>query len=408
MCLRVLRRILRIVLTEKLVHVKGDIHSPLGFFFFGKIVLKSHHPVLVGDTAALTVVILMETVTRITHIALIREGAVFLQRNVPAVGLIVDVILQMLWHLHNVQFFDVIAAQIVIVMDIGVNLIAIQILGEVDDLLQAAAMVAHFHTGLKLCVFAFAHFIQLRCQIIQLVQIFVFAQLTVKTVHIAVIVCDEPFLIGLAEVVLLADPDPLKHFLQFLGGGGKLHPLAHKLALIVLPKIGDKGGKGIILVVIVIWHISTSLQFRRRLFLVRLRLVFFRTFLFALFQPFPDGRLFLRLRRVFMVPLVAGERNVSVFRKMPLFLLHGVLAKRNRVDCLQKFRWQQHIHVLCQIPPAQIIQIVDVWLKYEIVDVGRKLLELLRRCQLEGRGLHRRQQLPVLRGEGSHRRPHFG
>ena len=58
----------------------------------------------------------METVTRITHIALIREGAVFLQRNVPAVGLIVDVILQMLWHLHNVQFFDVIAAQIVIVM----------------------------------------------------------------------------------------------------------------------------------------------------------------------------------------------------------------------------------------------------------------------------------------------------
>ena len=59
-----------------------------------------------------------------------------------------------------------------------------------------------------------------------------------------VIVRDEPFLIGMAEVILLADPDPLKHFLQFLGGGGKLHPLAHKLALIVLPKIGDKGGKG--------------------------------------------------------------------------------------------------------------------------------------------------------------------
>ena len=408
MRLRVLRRILRIVLTEKLIHVKGDIHSPLGFFFFGKIVLKGHHPVLVGDTAALTVVILMETVTRITHIALIREGAVFLQRNVPAVGLIVDVILQMLWHLHNVQFFDVIAAQIVIVMDIGVNLIAIQILGEVDDLLQAAAMVAHFHTGLKLCVFAFAHFIQLRCQIIQFVQIFIFTQLTVKTVHIAVIVRDEPFLIGLAEVILLADPDPLKHFLQFLGGGGKLHPLAHKLALIVLPKIGDKGGKGIILVVIVIWHISTSLQFRRRLFLMELHLVFLRTFLFALFQPFPDGRLFLRLRRAFMVPLVAGERNISVFRKMALFLLHGVLAKRNRVDRFQKFRGQQHIHVLCQIPPAQIVQVVDVWLKYEIVDVGRKLLELLRRCQLEGRCLHRRQQLPVLRGEGSHRRPHFG
>ena len=53
----------------------------------------------------------------------------------------------------------------------------------------------------------------------------------------------------------------------------------------------------------------------------------------------------------------------------------SVLAKRNRVDCFQKFRGQQHIHVLCQIPPAQIVQIVDIGLKYEIVDVGRKLLE---------------------------------
>lgn len=109
-----------------------------------------------------------------------------------------------------------------------------------------------------------------------------------------------------------------------------------------------------------------------------------------------------------MHPLVAGERNISVFRKMALFLLHGVLAKRNGIDRTQKLRGQQHIHVLRQIPPPQIIQIVDVWLKYEIVDVGRKLLELLRHCQLERRGLHRRQHLPVLRGEGSHRRPHFG
>ena len=284
----------------------------------------------------------------------------------------------MFWHLHNVQFFDVIAPQIVIVLNVGVNLIAVQIFRQVDDLLHAAAMVAHLHTGLELRIVALVHFIQLRRQIIQLVQILIFTQLTVKTVHIAVIVRDEPFLIGLAEVILLADPDPLKHFLQFLGGGGKLHPLAHKLALVVLPKIGDKGGKGIILVVIVIWHISTSLQFRRRLFLVGLRLVFLRTFLLALFQPFPDGRLFLWLRRAFMIPLVAGKRNVSVFRKMPLFLLHGVLAKRNRVDCFQKFRGQQHIHVLCQIPPPQIVQIVDIGLKYEIVDVGRKFLELLR------------------------------
>ena len=261
MCLRVLSCVLRIVLTEELVHIKGDIHGPLGFFFFGKIVLEGHHPVFVGDAAALAVVILAEAVPRIPHIALIRKAAVFVHRHVPAVGLIVDVILQMLRHLHNVQFFDVIAAQIVIVMDVRINLIAIQILGEVDDLLQAAAMVAHFHTGLKLRVFAFAHFIQLRRQIIKLVQIFVFAQLVIEAIHIAVIVRDEPFLIGLAEVIPLADADTLEYLLHFLGGGGELHPLAHKLALVVLAKIGDKGGKGIVLVVTIIRHIRSSFSF---------------------------------------------------------------------------------------------------------------------------------------------------
>ena len=77
-CLRVLRRILRIVLTEKLVHVKGNIHSPLGFFFFGKVILECHHPVLVGDAATLAVIILMEGFSGIPHIALIGESAVFL------------------------------------------------------------------------------------------------------------------------------------------------------------------------------------------------------------------------------------------------------------------------------------------------------------------------------------------
>lgn len=85
-----------------------------------------------------------------------------------------------------------------------------------------------------------------------------------------------------------------------------------------------------------------------------------------------------------MVPLVAGERNISVLCEVSLFLLHGIIAERNGVDGVQQFRGQQHIHVLRQIPPAKIIQVVDIGLKYEIVDVGRKLLELLRRCQLEG------------------------
>ena len=175
-----LRRILRIVLTEKLVHVKGDIHSPFRFFFFGKIILEGHHPVFVGDAAALAVIILAEAVPRIPHIALIRKAAVFVHRHVPAVGLIVDVVLQMLRDLHDLQLLDIVSPQIVIVCNMGIDLIAVQIFRQVDDLLQAATMVAHFHTGLKLRVFAVAHFIQLRRQIVQLVQTFVFPQLVIE------------------------------------------------------------------------------------------------------------------------------------------------------------------------------------------------------------------------------------
>ena len=167
----------------------------------------------------------------------------------------------MLRHLHDLQLLNVIAPKIVIVRNMGIDLIAVQIFRQVDDLLQAAAMVAHFHTGLKLRVFAVAHFIQLRRQIIELVQTFVFAQLVIEAVHIAVIVRDEPFLIGLAEVIPLADADTLEYLLHFLGGGRKLHPLAHKLALVVLAKIGDKGSKGIVLVVTVIRHIRSSFSF---------------------------------------------------------------------------------------------------------------------------------------------------
>ena len=167
----------------------------------------------------------------------------------------------MLRHLHDLQLLDIVPAQIVIIFNIGVNLIAVQIFRQVDDLLQAAAMVAHFHTGLKLCVFAVAHFIQLRRQIIELVQTFVFAQLVIEAVHIAVIVRDEPFLVGLSEVVLLADADALEYLLHLLGGGRELHPLAHKLALVIFAQIGDKGGKGIVLVVTVIRHIRSSFSF---------------------------------------------------------------------------------------------------------------------------------------------------
>ena len=169
--LRVLGGILRIVLPEKLVHIVGKVHGPFRNFFFGDVVLEGHHPVFLRDAAALTIVILMEAVPGIPHIAQVGKLAAFLQGDVPPVSLIVDVVAQMLRHLHGVQFLDVIPSQIVVVVDVGVNIVAVQVLRQVDKLLDAARVVADLHGRLEPLIFILAHVVQFGGQVVQLVQV---------------------------------------------------------------------------------------------------------------------------------------------------------------------------------------------------------------------------------------------
>ena len=311
--LRVLGGVLRVVLAEELVHIVGDVHRPFGFFLLGQLlrVLEGHHPVFLRDAAMLPIVILMEAAPGVPHIPQVGELAALLQGDVPAVGLIVDVVPQVLRHLHGVQLLDVIPAQVVVVVDVGVNVVAVQVLGQVDDLLQAARMVADLHRRLELFVLALAHLVQFGGQVVELVQVLILAQLVIEAVHIAVIVSDEPLLVGLAEVVLLPNADPFKHLLHLLWRGGELHPFAHQVALVVLAQVGDEGGKGIILVIFIMGHIRTSLQLRLRLPLVgRLSLIFVPALLSALFQPLLDGGLAVRLLRLgaVVLPLIPRQR----------------------------------------------------------------------------------------------------
>ena len=169
----------------------------------------------------------MEAVPGVPHIAKVGELAAFLQGDVPPIGFIVDVVAQMLRHLHGVQFLDVIPAQIVMVVDVGVNIVTVQVLRQVDKLLDAARVIADLHSRLKPLIFILAHIIQFGSQVVQLVQIGILAQQVIEAVHIAVVVRDEPFLIGLPEVVLRTDPDALKDLFQFLRRGGELHPFTH-------------------------------------------------------------------------------------------------------------------------------------------------------------------------------------
>ena len=290
--LRVLGGILRVVLPEKLIHIVGKVHGPFQNFFFGDVVLEGHHPVFLRDAAALAIVILMKAVPGVPHIAQVGELAAFLQGDVPPVGLIVDVVAQMLRHLHGVQFLDVIPTQIIVVVDVGVNIVAVQVFRQVDKLLDAARVIADLHGRLEPLIFILAHIVQFGGQIVQFVQVGILAQQIIEAVHIAVVVRDEPFLIGLPKVVFRTDPDALKDLFQFLRRGGELHPFTHKGALVVLAQVGDEGGKGIIFVIVIMGHSDTSLSLRRRLFPMGLRLALVGTFLPVLFQPFFDGGFF--------------------------------------------------------------------------------------------------------------------
>ena len=347
----------------------------------------------------------MEAVPGIPHIAQVGELAAFLQGDVPPVGLIVDVVAQMLRHLHGVQFLDVIPAQIIVVVDVGVNIVAVQVFRQVDKLLNAACVVADFHGRLEPLIFILAHVVQLGGQVVQLVQVGILTQQVIEAVHIAVVVRDKPFLIGLPKIVFRADPDALKHLFQFLRRGGKLHPFAHKGALVVFAQIGDEGGKGIIFVIVIMGHSDTSLSLRRRLFPMGLRLALMGTFLPALFQPLLDGGLFLRLplSGALMFPLVAGKGEIPFTGEAPLFLLHGVVAEGNGINGVQQLRGQKDVQMLRQIAPAHILHLADVGLQDKILGIGGELPELLQSGQTIGRLLDSGQEVTVLRGKSGKR-----
>ena len=404
--LRVLGGVLRVVLAEELVHIVGNVHRPLGFFFLGQLlrILESHHPVFFRDTVPVPIVHLVKVAPGIPHIPQVSELAALLQGDVPAVDLIVDVVPQMFRHLHGVQLLDVIPAQVVVVMDVGVNVVAVQVLGQVDDLLQAARMVADLHSRLELFVLALAHLVQLGGQVVELVQVLILAQFVIEAVHIAVIVGDEPLLIGLAEVVLLPNADPFKHLLHLLRRGGELHPFAHQVALVVLAQVGDEGGKGIILVIFIMGHIRTSsLQLRLRLPLVgRLGLILVPALLFALFQPLLDGGLAVRLLRLgaVVLPWVVRGEQIPPAGEAPPVLLQGAPAEGGGVNGGPQVIRQVDGQFLVQILPSQILQGLDMGLQYKAVYIFLKFQELLRRGQPERGLLHSGQQVPVLRGEG--------
>ena len=215
MFLRVPSGILRVVLPEKLVHIIGKVGCHIRLCTFVQkflFLLCNGDSVLPRDALPVSIVHLVEAVPGIPYIAQVGELAAFLQGDVPPVGFIVDVVAQMLRHLHGVQFLDVIPAQIVVVVDVRVDVVTVQVLRQIDKFLDAARVVADFHSSLEPLIFILAHVIQLGGQVVQLVQVGILAQQVIEAVHIAIVVRDESFLIDLPKFVLRPNPDALKDF----------------------------------------------------------------------------------------------------------------------------------------------------------------------------------------------------
>ena len=104
-----------------------------------------------------------------------------------------------------------------------------------------------------------------------------------------------------------------------------------------------------------------------------------------------------------MLPLVAGEGEIPFAGEAPLFLPHGMIAKRNGINGVQQLRGQKDVQMLRQIAPAHILHLADVGLQNKILGVGGKLPELLQGGQTIGRLLDSGQEVTVLRGKSGKR-----
>ena len=98
---------------------------------------------------------------------------------------------------------EVVTTEIVIVLDVGDKIIVVEIVGQVDQIVEViyfiAATIHDCHEMLKLRA---GHLIQPGGEVVELIEVFVFAKEIADSMNGAVIIPDKPLLIDLTELVL--------------------------------------------------------------------------------------------------------------------------------------------------------------------------------------------------------------
>ena len=112
--------------------------------------------------------------------------AALVDPHVPPVGFKVEVGQHIIWHIQHFHFLNVGSAQRLFAVDTGVEVIAIQILREVDQVMDAACVFAAVNDGLKLFNVALVEVRQHMGQMVQLVNAFILAQMVIQAQHVTV------------------------------------------------------------------------------------------------------------------------------------------------------------------------------------------------------------------------------
>ena len=122
----------------------------------------------------------------IEHIAAGCKMAAVVDPCVSPVGFKVEVGQHIIRHIQHFHFLNVGSAQRLLAVNAGVEVIAIQILREVDQVMDAACVFAAVNDGLKLFNVALVEVRQHMSQMVQLVNAFILAQMVIQAQHITV------------------------------------------------------------------------------------------------------------------------------------------------------------------------------------------------------------------------------
>ena len=216
-------------------------HSHCSWLF--QFCAASGDAVLIGNIFKRAVKVAVPAIAGRTDVPGVGQCAAFIDCAVFPVPLKVDVVHKAAELVVNVvaALKEVVTTEIVIVLDVWDKIIVVEIVGQVNQIVEVihfiAAAIHDCHKMLKLRA---GHLIQPGCEVVELVEVFIFPKEVANPVNGAVIIGDEPLFIDLTELVFRANTDPLEHFFHLILGGRKLHPLTDKFPFIILSEVGHK------------------------------------------------------------------------------------------------------------------------------------------------------------------------